>query len=82
MIEFHTHETGDFRLPMSEVVHALSCQHFTVTKQYLSMYILEQWSSCGTSRIRPSWPLSGHVLNPPPAPSYKHASCWHTQPGV
>ncbi len=27
------------------------------------MYILEQRSSCGTSRVRPSWPHSWHRLN-------------------
>jgi hypothetical protein len=27
------------------------------------MYILEHRSSCGTSRVRPSWPRSGCKLN-------------------
>jgi hypothetical protein len=31
MIKLYTHETGDFRLPMSEVVHALWHQYFMVT---------------------------------------------------
>ncbi len=67
---------------MSEVVHASWRQYFTVTRQYSSMYILEQRSSHGTSRILPSWPRSEHVLNPSLAPSYEHASCCHAQPGV
>jgi hypothetical protein len=46
------------------------------------MYILEQRSSRGTSQICPSWPHSGHVLNPSLAPSYEHASYCHAQPSV
>jgi hypothetical protein len=46
------------------------------------MYILEQRSSRGTSRIRPSWPRSGHRLNPILASPYEHPSCCHAQPGV
>jgi hypothetical protein len=46
------------------------------------MYILEQRSSCGTSRVRPSWPHSGHRLNPILASPYEHASCCHAQHGI
>jgi hypothetical protein len=46
------------------------------------MYIFEQRSSRGTSLIRPSWPRSGHRLNPILASPYEHASCCHAQPGV
>ncbi len=46
------------------------------------MYILEQRSSCGTQRVRPSWPRSGHRLNPILASPYEHASCCHAQPSI
>jgi hypothetical protein len=52
---------------------------FTVTGQQciMSMYILKHRSSCGTSRVRPSWPRSGGILNSTLAPSCEHASCCH-----
>jgi hypothetical protein len=57
---------------------------FKVTRQQciVSVYILEQRSSRGTLRIHPSWPCSGHRLNPILASPYEHASCCHAQPGV
>jgi hypothetical protein len=29
-----------------------------------NVHIFEHRSSCGTSRVRPSWPRSGYLLNP------------------
>jgi hypothetical protein len=43
------------------------------------LYILEQQSSLGTSRIRLSWPRSKLKLSPTLASPYEHASCCHTQ---
>jgi hypothetical protein len=46
------------------------------------MFILEQQSSCGISRVHPSWPCSGHRLDPILASPYEHASCCRAQLGI
>jgi hypothetical protein len=47
-----------------KVAYVAKARILTVTGQQciLSMYILEHRSSCGTSRVRPSWPRSGCIL--------------------
>ncbi len=46
------------------------------------LYILEQRSSQGTSRVRPSWPRSKLRLSPTLVSPHKHATCCHAQPGI
>jgi hypothetical protein len=55
----------------------------TQTKTYThDLYILEQPSSCGTSRIRPSWPCCRLRLSLLRDSLSEHASCYHAQPSI
>ncbi len=55
----------------------VNTQHYRMT-----MHIIEQRSSCSTSRICPSWPRSRLKLSPILASPYEHASCCHAQPSI
>jgi hypothetical protein len=49
---------------------------------HIFLYILEQRSSCSTSRIGPSWPCSWLKLRHVLASLYEHASCCHARTSI
>jgi hypothetical protein len=64
----------DLSMEYTEIIQAITHNH--------DLYILEQPSSCSTSRIRPSWTRCRLRLNLLLVSLSEHASCYHAQPSI